>query len=104
MTRTGPGDVALWPRVAFADSVNAELLVSIHNNAFPDGVNPFTNGGTSTFFNQPHSLALARAVQARLVANLGVGDLGVARGDLALTRPTLSSRFGYSGSGPTSVI
>ena len=88
MTRSGPEDVALWPRVAFADSSNADLMISIHNNAFPDGVNPFTNGGTSTFFNHPRALALARAVQARLVANLGLRDLGVARGDLALTRPT----------------
>jgi N-acetylmuramoyl-L-alanine amidase len=88
MTRTGPGDVGLWPRVALADSVDAELLVAIHNNALPDGVNPFTNNGTSTFFNHPHSLALARAVQSRLVANLGRRDLGIARGDLALTRPT----------------
>ena len=88
MTRTGPGDVGLWPRVALADSINAELLVAIHNNALPDGVNPFTNNGTSTFFNHPQSLALARAVQSRLVANLGVRDLGVTRGDLALARPT----------------
>ena len=88
MTRAGPGDVELWPRVAFADSLDADLLVSIHNNAFPDGINPFTNGGTSTFFNHPQSLGLARAVQSRLVANLGLRDLGVARGDLALARPT----------------
>ena len=88
MTRTAPGDVGLWPRVALADSVDAELLVAIHNNALPDGVNPFTNNGTSTFFNHPHALALARAVQSRLVANLGLRDLGVTRGDLALARPT----------------
>lgn len=88
LTRQGMEDVGLWPRVALADSVDAELLVSIHNNALPDGVNPFTNSGTSTFFNHPHSLPLARAVQERLVANLGLRDLGVARGDLALVRPT----------------
>lgn len=88
MTRTTMRDVGLWPRVALADSVDADLLVSIHNNALPDGLNPFTNSGTSTFFNHPQSLALARAVQQRLVANLGLRDLGVARGDLALTRPT----------------
>lgn len=88
MTRDGPDEVELWPRVALADSVDAQLLVSIHNNALPDGVNPFTNNGTSTFFNHPQSLPLARAVQDRLVANLGVRDLGVARGDLALVRPT----------------
>jgi N-acetylmuramoyl-L-alanine amidase len=79
MTRTTPQDVGLWPRVALADSVSAELLVAIHNNALPDGVNPLTNNGTSTFFNHPHSLALARAVQSRLVANLGLRDLGVTR-------------------------
>jgi N-acetylmuramoyl-L-alanine amidase len=88
MTRTTMRDVGLWPRVALADSVDADLLVSIHNNALPDGLNPFTNSGTSTFFNHPQSLALARAVQQRLVANLGLRDLGVARGNLALTRPT----------------
>ena len=48
MTRNGPGDVGLSARVALADSVDAELLVSIHNNALPDGVNPFSNNGTST--------------------------------------------------------
>jgi N-acetylmuramoyl-L-alanine amidase len=88
MTRTTMRDVGLWPRVALADSVNADLLVSIHNNALPDGINPFTNNGTSTFFNHPLSLALARTVQSRLVAHLHLRDLGVARGDLALTRPT----------------
>lgn len=88
MTRTNGADVGLWPRVAMADSVDADLLVSIHNNALPDGVNPFSNNGTSTFFNHPQSLALAQAVQSRLVANIGLRDLGVARGDLALTRPT----------------
>ena len=88
LTRQRMENVGLWPRVAFADSVDAELLVSIHNNALPDGVNPFTNNGTSTFFNHRHSLPLARAVQERLVANLGLRDLGVARGDLALVRPT----------------
>jgi N-acetylmuramoyl-L-alanine amidase len=88
MTRQGTESLGLWPRVALADSVNAELLVSIHNNALPDGVNPFTNNGTSTFFNHLTSLPFARAVQERMVANLGLRDLGVVRGDLALVRPT----------------
>jgi N-acetylmuramoyl-L-alanine amidase len=63
-------------------------LVSIHNNALPDGVNPFTNNGTSVFYNHVTSLPLARAVQRGLVQNLGLRDLGVGRGDLALVRPT----------------
>jgi N-acetylmuramoyl-L-alanine amidase len=88
MTRTGPAPVELGARVRLADSLNAELLISIHNNALPDGVNPFTNNGTSVFYNQPRSLPLARAIQRALVGRLGLRDLGVGRGDLALARPT----------------
>ncbi len=88
MTRSDSAPVGLWPRVALADSVNADLLVSIHDNGLPDGVNPFTNNGTSTFFNHLQALDLAEQVQTGLVANLGLRDLGVSRGDLALCRPT----------------
>ena len=88
MTRTTGAPVELGARVRLADSLNAELLVSIHNNALPDGVNPFSNNGTAVFYSQPRSLPLARAIQTALVARLGLRDLGVGRGDLALTRPT----------------
>jgi N-acetylmuramoyl-L-alanine amidase len=88
MTRTTDQPVELWPRVKFADSVSADLLVSIHNNALPDGVNPFTNNGASVFYNHPRSIPLAQAIQQALVRQLGVRDLGAARGDLALVRPT----------------
>ena len=88
MTRKDTLPVDLTPRVLFADSAGADLLVSIHNNALPDGVNPFTNSGTSVYYNQPRSLAWARPVSAALVRRLGIRDLGVGRGDLALVRPT----------------
>jgi N-acetylmuramoyl-L-alanine amidase len=88
MTRTTDSAVDLLPRVKLADSVNAELLVSIHNNAFPDGLNPYTNNGASVFYNHPRSVPLAEDVDRALVQRLGVRDLGVGRGDLALVRPT----------------
>lgn len=88
MTRTTDTPVDLYPRVKLADSLNADLLISIHNNALPDGVNPFTNNGTSVFYNHPQSIPLAMAVQRALVRQLGLRDLGVGRGDLALVRPT----------------
>jgi N-acetylmuramoyl-L-alanine amidase len=88
MSRTTDTPVELYPRVRLADSVNADLLVSVHNNALPDGVNPFTNNGTSVFYNHPRSIPLAMAVQRALVNQLGLRDLGVGRGDLALVRPT----------------
>jgi N-acetylmuramoyl-L-alanine amidase len=88
MTRTSDTAVDLWPRVHFADSVDAELLISIHNNALPDGVEPFRNNGSSVFYNQPQSVALAMDIQQALERLLGLRDLGVGRGDLALVRPT----------------
>ena len=88
MTRTTDSAVDLYPRVHFADSVNAELLISIHNNAFPDGVDPFLNAGTSSYYNQSRSLPWVRFTQRALGANLGIRDLGFGRGDLALVRPT----------------
>lgn len=88
MTRTTDAPVELGARVRLADSLDADLLVSIHNNALPDGVNPFTNNGTSLYYSHPRSLPLARAIQGELVHRLGVPDLGVGRADLALTRAT----------------
>jgi N-acetylmuramoyl-L-alanine amidase len=88
MTRTTDTAVDLWGRVAMADTSGAELLVSIHNNALPDGVNPFTNSGTSVFYNQPRSLPLAAEIQRALVRRLRLPDLGISRADLALIRPT----------------
>jgi N-acetylmuramoyl-L-alanine amidase len=88
LTRTADAPLDLWPRVARAEAAGAELLVSIHNNALPDGLNPFTNSGASVYYNQPRSIPLARAVQTALVRRLGVRDLGIGRGDLALVRPT----------------
>lgn len=88
ITRTADVDLELWPRVDLAERAGADLLVSIHNNALPDGVNPFTNNGASVYYNQPRSVPLARAVQAALVRRLGVRDLGIGRGDLAMVRTT----------------
>jgi N-acetylmuramoyl-L-alanine amidase len=88
LTRVDSRPIELGARVRFADSVGADLLVSIHNNALPDGLNPFVNHGSSTFYFHSQSLPLARAIQAGLVAELGQRDLGVARAELALARPT----------------
>jgi N-acetylmuramoyl-L-alanine amidase len=88
LTRTTDSAVGLAERTALAEAAGADVLVSVHNNALPDGVDPFRNNGTSVFYNQPRSLPLARAVQEALVRRLGLRDLGVARGDLALVRPT----------------
>ena len=88
MTRTTDSAVDLWPRVALAERSGAELLISIHNNALPDGINPFTNHGTSVFYNQPRSVPLASAIQRALVDRLGLPDLGISWADFAIVRAT----------------
>lgn len=87
-TRPTTAAVELQPRVSTAMRADAEVLVVIHNNAFPDGVNPFESAGTTVFYNHGHSLPFAKLLQRELVRELGLRDLGVARADLALSRPT----------------
>jgi N-acetylmuramoyl-L-alanine amidase len=88
LTRTDMSPVDLYPRARFAEQRNADVLVSIHANALPDGVNPFINSGTSVYYFQPRSAGLARALDRALVRELEVRDLGMGRGDYALVRPT----------------
>jgi N-acetylmuramoyl-L-alanine amidase len=87
MTRADRSPVRLYDRTPRAEILNAEILVSIHNNALPDGVNPFENNGTSVYYFQPQSLDLARALQRGLLEAMGLTDLGIGRASLALARP-----------------
>jgi N-acetylmuramoyl-L-alanine amidase len=88
MTRTDAAAVELGARPRMAAEFDAHVLLSLHNNAFPDGVNPFENNGTSAYYYQPHSLDLARELQRALLEELGLRDIGIGRADLALVRPT----------------
>jgi N-acetylmuramoyl-L-alanine amidase len=80
--------VDLYPRTKFAELHDADVLVSIHANALPDGVNPFINNGTSVYYFHPRSVELGRALDREISRALGLRDLGLGRGDYALVRPT----------------
>jgi len=88
LTRTDSLPIDLYPRTRFAELHDADVLVSIHANALPDGVNPFVNNGVSVYYFHPRSAPLARELDRALVAQLGLRDLGMGRGDYALVRPT----------------
>lgn len=88
LLRTSNAPLGLAERVMAAERADAEILVSIHANALPDGVNPFVNNGTSVYYFHPRSVELARAIDRALVGQFGFRDLGIGRGDLALARPT----------------
>jgi N-acetylmuramoyl-L-alanine amidase len=88
MTRTTRDAVPLGDRPITARRANADVLVSIHLNALPDGANPLRTSGTGTYFFHDHSEPLARAVQRGMVREMGLRDLGINYDNLALARPT----------------
>lgn len=88
MTREGDTPLALHDRAPRAYAFNADIFVSVHNNALPDGVNPFTNNGTSCFYYHPQSMELAETVHRRMVAATGYNDYGLWHGNFAVIRPT----------------
>jgi N-acetylmuramoyl-L-alanine amidase len=88
MTRTTDSAVALGDRPILARKANAHAFVSIHLNAYPDGVNPFVAPGTGTYYFRTHSEPLAREVQRVMVPQLGLMDLGTNYDNLAVVRGT----------------
>jgi len=78
--------MGLYERTGAAEDAEAELFVSIHNNALPDGVRPFGREGTSTYYFHPQAAALASTVQQGMLSTMRLRDLGVFWGDLAVCR------------------
>ncbi|PJA29445.1 MAG: hypothetical protein CO189_02185 [candidate division Zixibacteria bacterium CG_4_9_14_3_um_filter_46_8] len=87
-TRYGFEPISIYDRPKIALDFDADILISIHNNALPDGVNPFTHNGVSTYYYHPQSKPLADAIQNRMLEKTGLPDYGVQYGNLALTRPS----------------
>jgi N-acetylmuramoyl-L-alanine amidase len=88
MTRTTPDPVELGLRPIISRRANAHAFVSIHLNAFPDGVNPFVNNGSLTLYFWPQSIPLGVATQAGLLAELGLRDNGTKYQNIAVARGT----------------
>ncbi|HKN57651.1 MAG TPA: N-acetylmuramoyl-L-alanine amidase, partial [Gemmatimonadaceae bacterium] len=88
MTRTTSDPVDLGLRPIISRRANAHAFVSIHLNAFPDGVNPFVNNGSLTLYFWPHSIPLGLATQAALLAELGLRDNGTKFQNIAVARGT----------------
>lgn len=91
LTRTGDVTVPLYDRPLLAEDAGADVLLSVHANAIPDGVDPATRHGAGVYTFQPQAAPLARALLAAL--NALVPEAGQDRGglfwrSLALTRPT----------------
>lgn len=88
MTRTTNDPLDLNVRPVLARRAGAHAFVSIHLNAYGDGVNIFNaRNGSGTYFFRQLSEPLARPVQRSLVRQLGLPDLGVYYDNLAVVRP-----------------
>lgn len=89
LTREGDVTTPIYNRPLLAEEKNADLLVSIHANALPDGVDPASKRGAGVYYYNPQARTLADTLQATLVEKLpDIGNDGVHYQNLALTRPT----------------
>jgi N-acetylmuramoyl-L-alanine amidase len=87
MTRNGSEGVPLYDRPKLAEENQSDVFISVHNNAHPDGVNPYTNTGSSVYYYHPQSKRLAELVHEQLLKNLEIGDQGLYQGNFAVLRP-----------------
>ena len=90
MTR-GPAedDVSLVERTKRAGARRGEIFVSLHNNALPDGEDPFDRPhGFSVFYYHPHSLSLAEAVYRAYRKEVPLPGEGLRYGNLYVARAT----------------
>ncbi|HAH08280.1 MAG TPA: hypothetical protein DCM05_17430 [Elusimicrobia bacterium] len=82
-------DVSLPERTKRAFAKRGEVFVSLHNNALPDGDNPFERPhGYSVFYYHPHSFALAEAVYQAYKRHAPNPGEGLRYGNLYVARAT----------------
>jgi N-acetylmuramoyl-L-alanine amidase len=88
LTRKDEGGLPLIARPKLADSSRADLFVSLHYNALPDGVDPNRNRGSSAYYFHPQSYKLAEAILRRMLRRLKLPNFGLYYDNLAVCRVT----------------
>ena len=92
-TRTENEGAGLYDRPRKAAQAGVDLLISLHNNSHPDGVNPLKDSGFSTYYYQPFSRELAAEVHTVFQKTLPLPDHGFYYGNLVLCRATEMPSF-----------
>jgi N-acetylmuramoyl-L-alanine amidase len=80
--------IVLTARTKFAEAAGADIFVSLHYNALPDGVNPDKNRGTSAYYFHPQSYPLAQSILRNLLRQLKLPNFGLFYDNLAVCRVT----------------
>lgn len=88
MTRTKDVLTPIYSRPKKAKETKSDLLLSIHNNALPDGQDPYEKHGISNFYYHMQAEPLAYHIQKSLVKKMKLKDLGIFKRSFALTRPS----------------
>ena len=88
LTRKKDKQIGLYDRVDFAKEKNADILLSIHQNALPNPRDVEKKHGVGTYYYNKQSLALATSIQNSLLEATGFQDDKVNNRSFALTRPT----------------
>lgn len=88
VTRRDDSYVSLSGRVEMAIEEKADILISLHYNALPQGTNPGLHHGSSTHYYQMHSKPLADALYSEMCRFLKWDGNKVRYQDLAMVRPT----------------
>lgn len=86
LTRSTSKPVDLYDRPAIAEKLDADVLISDHENAPPDGIDPSREHGFSVYYYQPFSFALAQAIHQAYRDEIDIPDEGLHSGDLVLVR------------------
>jgi N-acetylmuramoyl-L-alanine amidase len=80
--------IALAARTKLAEVAGADIFVSLHYNALPDGVNPDKNRGTSVYYFHPQSYPLAQSILRNLLKQLKLPNFGLFYDNLSVCRVT----------------
>jgi len=80
--------IALAARTKLAEVAGADIFVSLHYNALPDGVNPDKNRGSSVYYFHPQSYPLAQSILRNLLRELKLPNFGLFYDNLAVCRVT----------------
>ncbi len=87
-SRTDDTQVDLYKRVDLAKENNAFISLSIHNNALPEGDDPFVKHGTGTYYYNQNAYNLALRIKDNLVNDMALRDDNANFKSLVLNRAT----------------
>ncbi len=86
LTRRALHGAALSVRAKMATYLEADLFISLHYNALPDGIEPFENRGSSTYYYHQQSRPLAESIQTEMLKKLKLRNFGLYYDNLAVCR------------------